>query len=672
MAGPFAPIAYADGVSRRLARLITSAVAGMAILATAGLIYSCVMLGVERADRVSESARDGDVAGEIKAVSLLQKQIELDAVQVQQFLTDVSATRGLNGLNDGWTEAEKNAQAFQADVATLRGKAVKLGAADMVTALDALAHDFPDYYAQGKTMAQAYVASGPEAGNAMMPAFDAGAERIARNIQATKAAVDQVIARDDVLDKQTEASATRKYMITFGLSVAFALASLAAAGVLIFMVRVRLFGPLGRATEALRALAAGDSSRTLDGADRRDEVGDLARAFAVFHRATLDKLSADAEMQAQRDAVDEERRSADALRETHEREQRTAVEAIASALASLADGDLTYRMQAVMPPAYVKLQDDFNGSIGRLQEAMKDIVQNAEDMLAGTGEISQAADDLSRRTEQQAATLEQTAAALDEITATVKRTADGAGQANAAMDAARADAERSGVVVKDAVQAMTGIEKSAGEISQIIGVIDEIAFQTNLLALNAGVEAARAGDAGKGFAVVASEVRALAQRSAEAAKEIKALISASANQVKQGVDLVGQTGETLSRIVGHVEQITTLVTEISTSSKEQSIGLSQVNTAVNHMDQSTQQNAAMVEQSTAASHSLADEARRLAGLVARFRIGETVGRPKAAKRPGPVPARPGVHAPRPSPVAAAQQRAAAFASAAPATDWEEF
>jgi methyl-accepting chemotaxis protein len=238
----------------------------------------------------------------------------------------------------------------------------------------------------------------------------------------------------------------------------------------------------------------------------------------------------------------------------------------------------------------------------------------------GADEISHAAGNLSRRTEHQAASLEETAAALDEITATVRKTAGVAREASQVVTETRSQAETSGTVVQDAVRAMSAIETSAGEIGQIIGVIDEIAFQTNLLALNAGVEAARAGDAGKGFAVVASEVRALAQRSADAAKEIKALIAASATNVGQGVDLVGRTGKALSSIVQQVVRIDQLVSEIASSAQEQALGLSEVNTAVNEMDQVVQQNAAMVEESTAATMALKNEASELARMVGRFRI----------------------------------------------------
>jgi methyl-accepting chemotaxis protein len=211
---------------------------------------------------------------------------------------------------------------------------------------------------------------------------------------------------------------------------------------------------------------------------------------------------------------------------------------------------------------------------------------------------------------------------LDEITATVQRSAEGAAQSREAVAAAKSEAERSGDVVSRAVSSMTGIEASAREISQIIGVVDEIAFQTNLLALNAGVEAARAGDAGKGFAVVASEVRALAQRSAESAKQIKSLISTSTAQVAEGVNLVGETGQALHRIVAHVDEVSKLVSEIAASAKEEATGIAEVNTAVNQMDQVTQQNAAMVEQTTAASRMLADQTEELFALVSRFQLSQ--------------------------------------------------
>src|SRR6202041_995819 len=242
------------------------------------------------------------------------------------------------------------------------------------------------------------------------------------------------------------------------------------------------------------------------------------------------------------------------------------------------------------------------------------IAANTQGVRSGAEEITQASDDLSRRTEQQAASLEETAAALDQITATVRRTAEVANEARDLASTSKADAERSGEVVRQTVGAMDGIETSSKQITNIIGVIDEIAFQTNLLALNAGVEAARAGEAGGGFAVVASERRALAQRSAEAAKEIKALIMASRGQVEQGVDLVAETGKALERIFTQVAEIDKVVSGIASSAQEEATGLQEVNTAVNQRDQVPKQNGGMVEDSTAGSHTLAQETEELTRL----------------------------------------------------------
>jgi methyl-accepting chemotaxis protein len=244
---------------------------------------------------------------------------------------------------------------------------------------------------------------------------------------------------------------------------------------------------------------------------------------------------------------------------------------------------------------------------------------------SGADDVAHAADALAQRTEQQAATLEQTAAAVEELTATVDRTARSAKAVSAQVSEAAADAQRSGAIVTRAAEAMTQIETSSTKVSQILGVIDEIAFQTNLLALNAGVEAARAGDAGRGFAVVAQEVRALAQRSADAAKEIKTLIADSSRQVGEGVDLVAQTNQALRGIVDKVGVIDTLVDEIAASANEQASALGQVNVAVNQLDQVTQRNTAMVQQSTEATHALRAEAADLSNHVGGFRTGSASG-----------------------------------------------
>jgi methyl-accepting chemotaxis protein len=299
-----------------------------------------------------------------------------------------------------------------------------------------------------------------------------------------------------------------------------------------------------------------------------------------------------------------------------------AVEEIAKGLTALADGDLTATIDAPFIPSLEKIRVDFNAAMGRVATAMTNVSCNTDAIASGSAQIREASDSLAKRTEQQAAAVEETAAALEQITQTVADSSKRANEAGQQVARTKDGAERSGKVVKNAIEAMDQIENSSKEISNIIGVIDDIAFQTNLLALNAGVEAARAGEAGKGFAVVAQEVRELAQRSAKAAKEIKALINTSSNQVKAGVELVGETGRALEQIVTEVQDINRNVVAIVEASREQATGLTEINKAVNAMDQNTQQNAAMVEESTAASHSLARQAASLRELVAQFRIGQ--------------------------------------------------
>jgi methyl-accepting chemotaxis protein len=348
----------------------------------------------------------------------------------------------------------------------------------------------------------------------------------------------------------------------------------------------------------------------------------------------------------------------------------TAVTAIAEGLSQLADNNLGHRIDRALDPAFEALRNDFNRAVDQLNTAMSQVADSAEAIQTGAGEIASSSDDLSRRTEQQAAGLEQTAAALDQITATVTRSAEGARQANAAASAAKTDATKSGVVMDEAIVAMSEIEKSSGQITQIIGVIDEIAFQTNLLALNAGVEAARAGDAGKGFAVVAQEVRALAQRSAEAAREIKALIASSSEQVKRGVKLVRDTGDALGDIVAKVGEIDVLIAEMARSGQEQATGLAQVNTAVNQMDQTTQQNAAMVEQATAAAANLKSEANSMGRLMSQFDTGE---RGRARPRSAPTAPRPAATAARrPGGARGRLATAVNIEDVQPAAEWEAF
>ncbi len=376
-------------------------------------------------------------------------------------------------------------------------------------------------------------------------------------------------------------------------------------------------------------------------------------AHAEQSRLMAEQSSAQALSAASEAAAAHSRNEQDRARVAQE--DAVIVQSLALSLKRLAEGDLTSTMAADLPEKAEALRADLNTTVEGLRSVMQSVVKAVTNVKARSDEISTAAVYLSGRTEQQAASLEETATALHEITATVRRTAEGATHAREVVDAAKTDAEHSGAVVRQAVEAMGSIEKSSGQIGQIIGVIDEIAFQTNLLALNAGVEAARAGDAGRGFAVVASEVRALAQRSTEAAKEIKALISASAGHVGQGVKFVAQTGAVLERIVGQVSEINRTVADMAASAGEQAKGLDQVNSAINEMDQATQQNAAMVEESTAATQALAREAEELSRVVERFKVGQADVRParRSASAASPVP-----RAPKPSAHGGAERKLA--------------
>lgn len=388
-----------------------------------------------------------------------------------------------------------------------------------------------------------------------------------------------------------------------------------------WLILKKISNPLSRLANAMRRLSANDHSVPIPGLQRRDEIGSMAGAVQVFKDAGIDKQRIEDEARNTRQRADAERAAAEAGRAEAAGQLETVVTAVGEGLEKLSLGDLQFRLDTQFPSGYEALRSHFNQAMTRLHETLGAIATNTDGVRSGSVEITHASDDLARRTEQQAATLEQTAAALDQITAAVRKTAEGARDVSTIVSAAKNDASASSSVVHDTVAAMGGIEASSKQISNIIGVIDEIAFQTNLLALNAGVEAARAGDAGRGFAVVATEVRALAQRSADAAKEIKTLISTSGQQVDAGVKLVAETGKSLSRISAQIGQLNQLVAEIAASAQEQATGLNQVNSAVNQMDQVTQQNAAMVEQSTAASHNLASEADELARLIGQFKIG---------------------------------------------------
>ncbi|AFL52708.1 methyl-accepting chemotaxis protein [Sinorhizobium fredii] len=400
-----------------------------------------------------------------------------------------------------------------------------------------------------------------------------------------------------------------------GILAAAALAILLAALAIVRSV-VR---PVEKLKVSMQAIADEDVSSEIPETDRADEIGQMAKVLMVLRDSVKERLELRSREVEQQDRLNAERRGNEELQRSTAAAQAEAMETLGAALERLASGDLTAEVGRIAPE-YGKLKHDFNAAVAALRDAIGAISQSTEIVHGSAGDISEAANNLARRTEQQAAALEETAAALDEITSTVRHASDRAVEARDMVNETKASAAKSGGIVRNAIDAMGRIEDSSSRISQIIGVIDEIAFQTNLLALNAGVEAARAGEAGRGFAVVAQEVRELAQRSAGAAKEIKGLIGTSVKEVGAGVELVRSTGDALKEIEALVNQVNEQVASIATAAREQATGLQEVNTAVNSMDQMTQQNAAMVEETTAASQVLAQESRELKSLLERFRL----------------------------------------------------
>lgn len=415
--------------------------------------------------------------------------------------------------------------------------------------------------------------------------------------------------------------------------------SLASVALIVFAGKA-ISDPYVATVVRMEALAGGDLDSPVAHTEFRDCVGRLTRAMATFKQQAVD------------------------IQTTAKLQQRI-VATVGASLQRLASNDLTARLDEELPAEYASLRDNFNRTASALDAAVAGVSLAAADILNGSSEIRSASDDLSIRTEQQAAALEESSASLTEVAGTVQRNSAAAQTAAEAVRDVQVEAQQGSDVVARAVAAMTAIQGSSDEITQIVSVIDGIAFQTNLLALNAGVEAARAGESGKGFAVVATEVRALAQRSAEAATQIRGLIDTSTFQVKEGVSLVDATGGALNAIVQRIDRIATSVNEIAQSASAQSTSLEHVRSAVSEMDKVTQQNAAMVEESNAAARQLADQSTQLSQLVNAFQISE--GKIVPFKQP--------IQAIRPShagSAAASARRNPGLALARVEDDWAEF
>lgn len=549
------------------------------------------------------------------------------------FVSAIVATLGINSIRIGGSLHAENTQMhdFNADISPPPAYLVEAFALANVMGVHPESYDINDkrladleaqyreqtqYWAQSdldtdlkKGLAEAARTDAAEfwdtVNNTLKPAVRRG------DTVTTQKALDDLLwiyrAHRSKIDSLVEATATKQAELqeASNNSVMITLALL--AGVLVILIGAmsaassilsrKVLVPLSETAETMGKLAGGelDYGRTTN--HRDDEIGEMTRALETFREAL----------------------KSDRLRSE---EQQQVVSTLSKALNRLAAGDLAYRIDDTLKGEQAELRIAYNRSIEQLSHIISDVRGSAGSVNTGSEEIRAASDDLAVRNEQQAASLEETAASMRNVTELVRKTAENAGSAQAAMKQTHQQATDGGQVVSRAVEAMASIEKSSQEITQIIDVIEGIAFQTNLLALNAGVEAARAGDAGKGFAVVANEVRALAQRSAEAASNIKTLISTSTGHVGDGVNLVGETGTLLEGIVQQIGAVTGEVENIARMASSQASNLEQVNTSVEAMDQMTQRNAAMVEQSTAAARSLSDEATRLQQMVSQFRTAE--------------------------------------------------
>ena len=398
----------------------------------------------------------------------------------------------------------------------------------------------------------------------------------------------------------------------------------------LWLLRHRAIVPLVKIGRYMNVLARGDYSQDVPLAARHDEIGSMIESVSIFRNAAIERQQMRLAAEQERSLSDAERADQQRRREREAEELKVVVEALGAGLARLADCNIRETLDEPFADRFDSLRCDFNNSIATFQETLEQVLGKTNELSGSAAEMHEAADQLCKRTEQQAAALEQTSAALEQVAATVRSSAERATETRDLVRAANDCATLSGTVVGDAVNAMRRIEASSTQIGQIIHVIDEIAFQTNLLALNAGVEAARAGEAGKGFAVVAQEVRELAQRSAKAAKDITALVKTSTADVSDGVRLVDQTGKALDQITLYVADIDDKVDAMTTASREQSVGLQEISTAVNAIDQMTQANAAMVEETTAISANLSEDASVLTDLVGGFKL----NRRKSVRQPG--------------------------------------
>ncbi|MEJ2408142.1 MAG: methyl-accepting chemotaxis protein [Novosphingobium sp.] len=598
---------------------------------------------------------------QIGDVNALTRELTTDSLPASQALGDLHAYASQYRIHQDDTLNAAGTPAWERQNKVLRNSGAVIDQvlkdygshihrADQIAALGQVREDWNTYVAQNDDMLK-LAQTDPEAAHEI---YEGDGLDSFYNME------DHLLSLVDLNTKAAGDAAKRGetiYAKARKIVTATALGGLVCAVVLLVFMMRSVARPVKRLDDTVRSLIDGDTSVVIPGVERQDELGSLARALERFQGlARSDQERAQEEQERARDL------------------QRT-VEAIGNGLAQLAEGNLTNRLAETGKGALARLPVDYNLAVSRLSETMRELVDGCNSIQVGTDEIAAATSDLAGRTEQQASSLANTSRTLSEFTSVVQVTADNARQTSTRLIVARETATKVEGIAHDAVDAMRGIEATSREMAAIINVIDGIAFQTNLLALNAGVEAARAGEAGKGFAVVATEVRALAQRSADAANDIRKLIDRSTKQVGDGVSLVESSGDALRQIVGEVATVAGLVEEIAGAAEKQAEGITEISTMVGGMDTFTQQNAAMVEESSAGSRNLSHETQRLMTQMSAFKLGgggsslslaassQSFSAPRPTVSEEPVEEEPVQFAPRP---------AVAGANALAVDDWSEF
>jgi methyl-accepting chemotaxis protein len=609
--------------NKRIAREMSIALVlmGCLIVLVAGLWAVTTSYGLIQ--RRAEIQRDTEATIATFELSQAVAGMQLDVFQVQQFLTDISATRGEDGLSDGFEQAEAFRKRFAEEGARARMLAFKLGAPELAQRLANSQAMFEAYYSSGVTMARAYIDGGTSAGNVHMAGFDAAALALNDDLESLGSQRQGLMGRIAAQHQAIEAVAIRRMQESQFMALVLGCVGVAVSILATLHLRRTVLQPLHKTTAYMAGLAEGDYEVEPPYLNRGDEIGSMLRSVDTFRRAALQRKSArlahETEIQTYQQELVARAEQVERLSKDH----AAVIDRLGDALERLAVGDLSIRMTERFGPGFDQLRIDFNASMEALSSVMGSILEATEAVSFGASELSRAAERLSSRTEQQATSVRESAQSLTVLQGEVQVTTAKAEEALNVVAAAKQSAERSTTVMDGAVEAMARIQASSGQIGTISAVIDEIAFQTNLLALNAGVEAARAGDSGRGFAVVAQEVRALAQRSATAAKEISALVTRANAEVAAGGSRVSQTSQVLTEIVGQVIQIHGLVQGISNSSRMQSDSISGIHAAVALIDEITRNNAAMVAEATGASQSLAGEAGGLMASISRFRDGGT-------------------------------------------------